>query len=176
MPRRCTPVLPWCDSMRVVSCCRSGDLVPAELPESVRFAVTAFLSIPAAERFALFVDARNASSGVAAGVNGVLLLQIKDVEGSLRHRATIHAFGVRAAAQNKGMGSALLMRAVDLAVNHSIRDSTPGGFSHACPPVGSYVEFFLARGPCLLNWDVLLLLCNHGWCVRRHGQSPSPPQ
>ena len=28
--------------MRVISCCRSGDLVPAELPESARFAVPAF--------------------------------------------------------------------------------------------------------------------------------------
>ena len=114
--------------MRVVSCCRSGDLVSAELPESVRFAVPAFLSIPVAERFALFADARNASSGVAAAVDGVILLQIKALEGSLRHTATIHAIGVRGAAQNKGMGSSLLMRAVDLAVNHGIRDSIPGGF------------------------------------------------
>ena len=173
MPRHRTPVLPWCDSMRVVSCCRSGDLVPADLPESARFAVTAFSSIPAAERFALFVDARNASSGVAAVVDGVILLQIKAVEGTLHYTATIHAIGVREAAQNKGMGSALLMRAVDLAVSHSLRDSAPGGYSHALPRAKSYVELFLARGPCLLNWDVLLLLCNHGWCVRRHVQSPS---
>lgn len=176
MPRHCTPVLPWCDAMRVVSCCSSVDLVPAALPESVRFAVPAFLSIPAAERFALLVDARTASRGVAAVVDGVILLQIKAVEGKLLHKATIHAIGIRGAAQNKGMGSALLMRAVDLAVNFSISGSTPGGLSHALPLASSHVEFFLARGPCLLDWDVLLLLCNHGWCVRRpsHTRDMSP--
>lgn len=157
--------------MRVVSCCGSSDLVPADLPESVRFAATAFLSVPAAERFALFVDARNASSGAAAVVDGVVLLQIKADEGKLHHTATVHAIGVREAAQNKGMGSALLMRAVDLAVNRSVRDSTPGGFSHALPRANACVEFFLARGPCLLKWDVLLLLCNHGWCVRQPSQT-----
>lgn len=175
MPRHCTPVLPWCDSMRVVASCCSGDLVPAELPQPVRFAVPAFLSIPATERFALFVDAPIASSDGLPVVDGVILLQIKVVENTfrLRHTATIHAIGVREAAQNKGVGSALLMRAVDLAVNYSIRDSTPGDFSWSPFSWRSYVEFFLARGPCLLNWDVLLLLCNHGWCVRRHGHSPS---
>ena len=171
MPRHCTPVLPWCDSMRVVSGCRSGDVVPTDLPESVRFAVTAFLSIPVAERFALLVDARDAIGGVPA-VQGALLLQIKHT-GSRHHAVTIHAIGVRRAAQNRGMGSALLMRAADLAVNHSIRDSTPGDFSCAGPRAKSNVDFFLARGPCLLNWEVLLLLCNHGWCIQRDGQSPS---
>ena len=70
------------------------------------------------------------------------------------------------------MGSGLLMRAVDLAVNRSIHNSIPGGSPPACPRAHSSVEFFLARGPCLRTWDVLLLLCNHGWCFQRQRQSP----
>ena len=173
MSRHCTPVLPWCDSMRVVWCRSSSDLVAAELPVCTRFAVAAFLSIPAAERVALFVDAPNTSSGVPAVANGVLLLQLKIDSGSLRHAATIHAIGVRADAQDKGIANALLMRAVALAVQHSIHASIDVGSSLACPRAGSNVEFFLARGSCLHQWDVLLLLCNHGWRIRQHGQSPS---
>ena len=173
MSRHCTPVLPWCDSMRVVWCRSSSDLVAAELPVCTRFAVAAFLSIPAAERVALFVDAPNTSSGVPAVANGVLLLQLKIDSGSLRHAATIHAIGVREDAQDKGIANALLMRAVALAVQHSIHASIDVGSSLACPRAGSNVEFFLARGSCLHQWDVLLLLCNHGWRIRQHGQSPS---
>lgn len=173
MPRHCTSVLPWCDSMRVVSYCSSEDLVTARLPECVRFALAAFLSIPADERFALFVDARNTNRDMAAVADGVVLLQLNTAPGSLRHTAVIHAIGVSEPAQDKGIASALLMRAVDLAVRHSIHESMPGGSSPECPRAGSYVEFFLARGSCLHRWDVVLLLCNHGWCIRRHGQSPS---
>jgi GNAT superfamily N-acetyltransferase len=173
MPRHCTPVLPWRDSMRVVRWCSSGDLDSVDLPESVRFALAAFLSIPAAERFALLVDARNTSSDTAAVANGVVLLQLQTFPDSLRQAATIHAIGVREHAQDKGIASALLMRAVDLAVQHGVHDSMPGGSPLACSRAESYVEFFLARGSCLHHWDVMLLLCNHGWCIRRHGQSPS---
>jgi hypothetical protein len=166
--------------MRVVSCCQSRDLVAAYLPECVRFAVHAFLSIPAAERFAVLVHA-HPSSDTPAVADGVVLLQIKvgvlvpSIVQSFRHTATIHAVGVRGPEQDKGMASALLMRAVDLAVNHSIQASMPGGSFPACPRAKSCVEFFVARGPCLQNWDVVLLLCNNGWCVQRHGHSPSHP-
>ena len=173
MPGHCTPVLPWRDSMRVVRCCSSGDLDSVDLPESVRFALGTFLSIPAAERFALLVDARNTSSDTAAVANGVVLLQLQTSPDSLRQAATIHAIGVRENAQDKGIASSLLMRAVDLAVQHGVHDSVPGAPPLACARAGSYVEFFLARGSCLHHWDVMLLLCNHGWCIRRHGQSPS---
>ena len=171
MPRHCTGVRPWCDSMRTVSFCNSSDLVAANLPESVRFALAAFLSIPASERFALFVDARNPSSDMEAVANGVLLLQLKTDRDTLRRASTIHAIGVREQAQDQGIASALLMRAVDLAVQHTTDDSMPGGSSPACARGVSVVEFFLARGSCLNNWDVLLLLRNHGWCVRQHGQA-----
>jgi hypothetical protein len=50
----------------------------------------------------------------------------------------------------------------------------PGGSSPACARGVSVVEFFLARGSCLNNWDVLLLLRNHGWCVPMfHSNIPS---
>ena len=89
--------------MRVAAGCSSSTLTATDLPECVRFSVPAFLSIPAAEWFALFVDAPNASSGMGAVVNGVLFLQIQVVEGSQHHTATIHAIGVRQAEQNKGV-------------------------------------------------------------------------
>ena len=180
MPRHCASVLPWCDSLRVVCCCRSSDVPVALLPESVRFAVTGFLSLPAAERFALFVDAQANKDQAAPVANGVVLLQIKVVPGARCHTATIHAIGVCGPAQDKGIASALLMRAVDLAVNHVLRECGLGGSSLAMAtslsvPPKMCVEFVLARGACLRNWDVLLLLCNHGWCVQQDGQPPMAP-
>lgn len=173
MPRHCTSVLPWRDSMRVVPSCSSSALLSADLPECVRFALAAFLSIPVAERFALFVHARNTSSDTSVVANGVVLLQLQTGLGSVRHVATIHAIGVRDGSQDKGIASALLMRAVDLAVQQSIHDYLRGGCSPSIPPARSYVEFVLARGACLQHWDIILLLCHHGWCIRRQRQSPS---
>ena len=57
------------------------------------------------------------------------------------------------------------MRAVQLAVQQSLRNSMPVDCGPAFPSARSYVEFFLARGSCLHHWDVMLLLCNHGWCI-----------
>jgi hypothetical protein len=159
--------------MRVAPCCSSSELTATDLPECVRFSVPAFLSLPAAERFALFVDAPQASSGMEGVVNGVLFLQIKVVPGSCHHTATIHAIGVREATQNRGMASSLLMHAIDVALSHCMREMISPELCPSYPAAGSCVEFCLARGPCLHTWDVLLLLSNHGWVVRKHGQSQS---
>ena len=168
-----TPVMAWRQCTRCVSSCTKQDLAGRLLPESVQFAISGFLSLPVEERFAVFVEEHQGIAD-APVVQGVLLLQVRVIPGADRIPAVIHALGVRDCAQDKGIGSCLLMRAVEFVLAQVIGVCSTGG----CPGFAgtSAVEFHLARGSCLRDWSMLHLLCNHGWRIQQQGLPPMCPE
>jgi GNAT superfamily N-acetyltransferase len=161
-------VTQWRSSVRVVPSYPAVKEYLKLLPDSTHLSAAAFCSVPAANRVALLVDApSNPPTGLptTAGIAGALLMEISCARNANVAQVKIHSLGVHESVQDRGLASALLMRAVDVAVAHVIDDPNETG-AFVC---ASALSFCLADGHCRRNWDVLLLLLRHGWRIWTQG-------
>ena len=123
-------VTQWRSSVRVVPSYPAVKKYLTLLPDSTHLSAAAFCSLPAANRVALLVDApSNPLTGLptTAGIAGALLMEISCVRNANVAQVKIHSLGVHESVQDRGLASALLMRAVDVAVAHVIDDPNETG-------------------------------------------------